>query len=324
MYKLYSKLIFITIISLSSLSILYIGHIYAQTLNGIVITLNPEYPIPGSTVKVTLETYQFDVETAKISWYIDNKLIDEGVGKKTIELKYPDLGVTSKLKVVAAINGDQNYVGGKVFGGATVNLLYEPINSYTPAWYQGGTLPAEGGKVKLYAEAYLYSNKKQIPSENLIYAWTINEEPVPNISGMGKSSPIIDLDPIVGEAYVQLVVKSIDGIYEARTSMRVTPVEPSLKLYYLNDEVFPHFMSYTYKMKRAETVLSAEPFYTTIDKNIKYTWTVNSIPSTNRSKVFSIRRPVSNNGQVDFSLDFNNNDRLFQQGSYNGIISFEK
>ncbi len=305
-------------------SLLYTDIVMAQTVNGIVITTNPEYPIPGSIVKVTLETYQFDVETAKISWYIDNKLIAEGIGKRTIELKYPDLGVTSKLKVVATINGDQNYVGGKVFGGATVNLLYEPVNSYVPVWYQGGTLPSEGGKVKLYAEAYLYNNKKQIPSENLIYNWTINEEPTPNISGMGKNSPIIDLDPIVGEAYVQLTVKSIDGLYEARASTRITPVAPILKVYYLNDEVFPHFMDYTYKMNRAETTLSAEPFYTPIEKNIMYTWTINSIPSTNRTKVFSIRRPVSNNGQVDFSLDFNNNNKLFQQGSHNGIIVFDK
>lgn len=309
-----------TFIFVSFFSSIYIVKAQA-TLSGIVITTTPAYPIPDSNVTVNLETYQFDSDIANIDWYYNDKLIESGIGKKSINIKYPSLGQVAKVRVVARIN-DRNYVGGTQFGGSTVNILYEPINSYTPAWYAGSAIPAEGGKVKLYAEAYLYSNGKIIPRENLIYNWYINEEPQPNISGLGQSSPIIELDPIMGEAYVELKVKSLDGFYETNSSVRITPSAPELLVYYDNHDVFPLIMDYYYTMNANQIIINAEPFNAWIDKNNKYYWTLNGIPANNNSKVLPVRRS-ENKGQVDFNISFENKGILFQSGSQHKIINFE-
>ena len=316
--------IFFIVITISCLSF---NKVYAQSanLNGIVITTDPEYPIPASTVKVKMETYQFDTDVADIVWYYNGKQIDRGIGKKQIEIKYPKLGIIAEIRAVATLGGSggQNFAGGRMLGGSTINLLYTPIDSYKPAWYTGASMPAEGGKVKMYAEAYLYSNGKQIPADNLIYNWNINEDPQSQLSGLGKKTAIIDMDPIVGEAYVTVTVKSIDGLYETKSATRVIPVSPSLYIYYNSNTVFPTHIDYDYTMHSAETMISAEPFNALIDKDIKYSWTVNGLLANSTAKTFIIRRPTVARGQVNMRIDYNNDKKLYQTATYNGVIYFE-
>ena len=270
-----------------------------------------------------METYQFDTDTADISWYYNNKKIDGGIGKKTIEIKYPSLGETADIRVVATVNSSQNYVGGKRLGGATVNLIYQPIDTYTPIWYKGSPLTAEGGKVKLYAEAYLYSNGKRIDTDNLVYNWTINEEPTSEISGLGKNTAIITLDPILGEAFVQLTVKSLDGIFETKTSTRITGNSPTLKLYYNAGNVLPKFLDYSLSMQTGEMSVIAEPFNSLINKGNNYIWVINSVPSSNNTNILTIRRGERTSGTVNFSVNFENKDFLFQGADFSGIIDYK-
>ncbi len=323
--KLYIKSIFV--LSLIIINILYAPiRASAQssaTVSGIVIALDPPFPIPGSSVKVKMETYQFDTDTADISWYYNNKKIDGGIGKKTIEIKYPSLGETADIRVVATVNSSQNYVGGKRLGGATVNLIYQPIDTYTPIWYKGSPLTAEGGKVKLYAEAYLYSNGKRIDTDNLVYNWTINEEPTSEISGLGKNTAIITLDPILGEAFVQLTVKSLDGIFETKTSTRITGNSPTLKLYYNAGNVLPKFLDYSLSMQTGEMSVIAEPFNSLINKGNNYIWVINSVPSSNNTNILTIRRGERTSGTVNFSVNFENKDFLFQGADFSGIIDYK-
>lgn len=296
----------------------------SPTLSGIIINIDPNYPIPGSSVKVKMETYQFDMDTADISWYYNNKKIDGGIGKKTIEIKYPNLGEIADIRVVATINKTTNYVAGKKLGGSTINLIYEPINSYTPIWYRGSAETAEGGKVKLFAEAYLYSNNKRIDSDNLIYNWTINEEPINTISGLGKNTATIDIDPILGEAFVQLTVKSLDGIYENKTSARITANNPTLKVYYNNNDTFPKYLDYTLYMLRNEMIILAEPFNSLIDGSINnYLWTLNGVPSANQTKTLTMRRGENTSGIINFNINFENKDKLFQSAEFKGIIDYK-
>ena len=295
----------------------------SATVNGIVISVDPPYPIPGSIVKIKMETYQFDMETADISWYYNTKKIDSGIGKGAIEIKYPSLGETADIRVVATINSSQNFVGGKRLGGSTVSLIYQPIDTYTPIWYRGAPMTAEGGKVKLYAEAYLYSNGKRIDSANLVYNWTINEEPMSTISGAGKEIAIITLDPILGEAFVQLTVKSLDGVFETKTSTRITGNSPTLKLYYNNSDLLPKHLDYSLSMQIGEMSIIAEPFNSLIDINDNFLWTINSIPSPNRSKILTIRRGDRTAGIVSFGVNFENKNKLFQSGDFSGIIDYK-
>ena len=307
---------------------IYSHHTQAQSanLNGVVINTSPEYPIPSSAVVIKMETYQFDSDIADISWYYNSKLIDRGIGKKQIEIKYPSLGVTAEIRVVATIGGanGQNFTGGRILGGATVNLLYAPIDSYKPIWYAGATYPAEGGRVKMYAEAYLYSGGKSISPDNLIYSWNINEDPQPTISGLGKRSPIIDLDPIVGESYITVTVKSIDGLYETKASTRVIPVSPALHIYHNSSTVYPTHISYDYTMTNAESTLIAEPFNALVDKGMSYFWSVDGLLSTQSNKTFTVRRSERSRGQVNITTIYSNDKKLYQEGKYNGIIYFEK
>ncbi len=319
--------IFVTIFIFLLVECVSLNNTLAQSasLHSVVITIDPEYPIPGSMVKIKFETYQFDTDVADIVWYYNGKPIDKGIGKKQIEIKYPSLGVTAEIRAVATLGGvgGQNFTGGRVLGGSTVNLLYTPIDSYKPVWYGGASYPAEGGQVKMYAEAYLYSEGKQIPTDNLIYNWNINEDPQPSLSGMGKKTAIIEMDPIVGEAYVTVTVKSLDGIYEAKTSARVIPITPSLHIYYNSNTVYPTHVNYDYIMKSAETMLSAEPFNALIDRDMKYSWSVNSILANSTAKTFIMRRPASSHGQVNIHIEYNNDKKLYQTGIYNGVIYFE-
>ena len=319
--------VIISIFIVATIGCLSFDNVYAQSanLNGVIITTDPEYPIPASTVKVKMETYQFDTDVADIVWYYNGKQIDRGIGKKQIEIKYPKLGTVVEIRAVATLGGagGQNFSGGRILGGSTVNLLYTPIDSYSPAWYAGASLPAEGGKVKMYAEAYLYSNGKHIPADNLIYNWNINEEPQSQMSGIGKKTAIIDMDPIVGEAYVTVTVKSLDGLYETKSAARVIPVSPSLYIYINSDTVYPTHVDYDYTMHSAETMMSAEPFNALIDKDIKYSWSINGILANSTAKTFSMRRPAVARGQVNIHIDYNNDKKLYQTATYNGIIYFE-
>lgn len=295
----------------------------AQALNGVVINLNPSYPVPGSVVTANMETYMFDSDIANITWYYDDKKIDSGIGKKSIQIKYPPLGITAKLRVVASINSQQNYVGGKLLGGSTVSLTYAPIDSSAPIWYQGHRDPAEGGKVKMYAEAYLYVNNKLIPSDNLIYNWTIDEEPMQSISGLGKSTPIINLDPVTGEAYIQLTVKSIDGTYEAKTAVRITPKSPSMMIYRYGDEVFPSTIPYFYNTNSRDLTLIAETYNALPSPISSFLWSLGSVPATTRGRVYGLKVETDKSGQINLDIEFTNPSKLFQTATDRHIINFQ-
>lgn len=299
------------------------NHVEAQALNGVVINLDPSYPVPGAMVTANMETYMFDSDIANIVWYYNDKKIDSGIGKKSIQIKYPPLGVTAKLRVVATINNSQNYVGGKLLGGSTVSLTYAPIDSSAPIWYQGPRDAAEGGKVKMYAEAYLFVNGKLIPADNLIYNWTIDEEPMNAISGIGKSTPIINLDPITGEAYIQLTVKSIDGTYEAKTAVRVTPKSPTILIYRYGDEVFPSTIPYFYNTSSRDITLIAETFTALPSPLSSFLWSLGGIPSNSRGRVYSLKVETSKSGQIDLNLEFTNPNKLFQSAEDRHIINFQ-
>jgi hypothetical protein len=71
------------------------------SIGGLELTLSTASPIPGQTVTITARSYTIDINTAKVSWYVDGKLIKSTVGDTVYELKAPALGKKLAIDVTA-------------------------------------------------------------------------------------------------------------------------------------------------------------------------------------------------------------------------------
>ena len=94
---------------LSFLTIFLVGYVllttpctvaFAQSSNTIGITLSPERPRAFQDIEVSIESFALDLQTSSISWTINSKPIEQGLGKTKITFKTGALGSYNRIRAV--------------------------------------------------------------------------------------------------------------------------------------------------------------------------------------------------------------------------------
>ena len=91
----------------------------------------PETPGPSEMVRVSIESYLTDLNKATISWSLNGKVVDRGVGRKSFSFQNGPSGKTTRLTIPITTNAGE-YIT-KEFSGNPVGLtiLWE-ADTYTP------------------------------------------------------------------------------------------------------------------------------------------------------------------------------------------------
>lgn len=285
----------------------------------LTVTLDPETPTPYDKVTVSLSSYSFDVYNSMIIWSIGGKQVTKGMGMKSVTVNTRGIGEAIPVSAQIVTPGGQTVNTSVNVMPQSVDLMWEAIESYTPPFYEGKTLPSEGAAVKVTAVPNLGINGKKIAPENLAYSWYLNDELVENVSGYGKQSAVFKLDYLNPSTSIKVNARSSGGISTEKT-ISITPHEVMPLLYTHDDLLGTDFSNMVNRRLEImnDTTIALEPFYFStkgyLEKSATYDWYLDGLPVTPREKTLLSLRPKENSaGSRTLLIKLSNSSRLLQE-----------
>jgi hypothetical protein len=186
---LFASLFLIFTLHTSLIGMTNIEKVYAADNQGqIIIETDPIAPKPGDNIKIKVVSYSLDADLANIVWQVDGKTVLSGTGATIYKTTVPVSGEQKNVIVQVIDNFGNTYSSVVSLGSISVNLSVESADGYTPAWYKGAKLIGEGSKVRVTANPEFKTKSGNIPNSNLYYSWTVNDNPLDEESGVGRSS----------------------------------------------------------------------------------------------------------------------------------------
>ena len=222
--------------------LLFTVYTYAQSIptgiDSISLTASTDNPTPGQMVTITATSYSFDINSATITWTVDGKRVQKGIGLLTYSAKAPALGKKSIINV-AAVNPDgSNYSNSITLGSGSIDLIIES-DGYTPPFFQGKTPLVFQNIVKVIAIPHLAnSSGKEYDPATLVYNWKKDDGTVlGDQSGYGKQAISLKGNIVPRPFYLIVTATTRDGSAQAQSLIQITPTSPSI-VFYNNDLLY--------------------------------------------------------------------------------------
>lgn len=310
----------------------------AQTASGqssaITLSVSPQTPQPGENVNLTLSSYSLNLDTSKITWYVDGVAGAENIGQKTFTTQAKNSGESTAIRaVVEGTDGSTNEVDQEI-NPAGIDLILEPTG-YVPPFYKGKPLFVSQGSVRLIAIPNVTENGTLVDSSNLIFQWKENGTILESSSGLGQDSVIINGTVPTEDITMDVSIIDSSGTTVAETSKIISASQPKILFYEDNPlygELFNKAITTSgyYLGQKEEVDIDAEPYFFTVatndNSNLNYQWSMNgnSIDTTGGKINQLVLRQTTANlaGTASISLDINDLAQIFQYTSADFSVNF--
>jgi len=272
--------------------------------NGGYLKLTPTYPIPNSTVEVSLELYSVNTSGASIRWFIDG--VENTTVQNNRQIQLPTGSFGSKTRIQAVVtpqNGSPVTVENTLMP-SEIDLIVEG-NTLTPAFYKGRALPAGDEIVAVIAIPHIpgYTN-----SSSLTYTWTLGNTVLFGGPVAGKMRAEFTMPK--SQKYLSVTVANSQGTILGGNTILLKPVRPELYFYEDNPlrGLNERALVGTFSLLGDEATVRAEPYFTSkniFTANSEARWTVNGRLADYGDDVRTItlrKEGGSGEARVDFSL----------------------
>ncbi|MEK7641994.1 MAG: hypothetical protein AAB365_03320 [Patescibacteria group bacterium] len=306
------------------------------TVGGLDVSVSNENPAPGQTVILRARSYTIDINTSVVSWSVNGKQVQSGIGLTTLEIIAPVLGKKFVVTVSAATTEGRTVTASVTIGSGSVDMITE-TDGYAPTFFRGKLGTVYQNTVKVIAVPHLAdADGVEYDPKTLIYQWKKNERVIEEQSGYGKQSVSI-LGDIVPRPYtVSVSVWPRDNSARAQGIAYVTMESPTVG-FYIDDPLYGPLFN---KMIGAvvnigsekETSVLAVPygFNRPISSigSLAFSWVINGIRrdelSSNQSVV--LRAPEGSAGSSSITLGIKNAAKILQgaSGGFSAAFSQEK
>lgn len=268
------------------------------------IVMVPSNPDPGSIVLLEARSFGADLDLANMNWKYNGKVIVSGTGQKKISVTAPLAGQTGIVTLTVSGIGYGATTTSIAIRPASVDLLWEAADAYTPPFYKGKAMFPVNGLVKITAIPAISAPR------NLSYTWSKNGSAEQSSSGYGKSSFVWKHSEFNPKD--QVAVEAKGGLYNGTASITVTPTSPSV-VAYQNKEGFIDYargFGSMITLNQPGAILHFEPYYFSAPRSISSDLTVemtnNNIavggdPRPNEIRVSRPESPVDANLKVAIS-----------------------
>lgn len=258
----------------------------AQLLNSftsIEITLSPEYPQPGQTVRAEVTSSSENVRAFNIIWLLDGEIQEQGAGIASFTFIAGELGDAQNVGVVVESPQGQIYSKTITVQPAQVTLLWE-ANTYTPPFYEGRALYSSGSFITAHAIPRFVDEEGELyDASELIYTWSKNGTVLGSYSGIGRDSLVTQGPKFFGDYILSVEVTTPDNIQVARSAARVATIDPEGKLYEIDPligVVYHRAITNEHEFFGASQFeVQAEPFFMDVsqanDTSLLYEWSIN-------------------------------------------------
>lgn len=314
--------VFVTALAVAAGTFAYAGLVHGQAQDPIQFIIAPDTPGPNEPVVIQLEGVGTFLGTSNISWSLNGSVEKSGAGERTFSFTTGALGSRSTVRVVID-SGSQGLITRTLtFSPSLVNMLWE-ADTTVPPLYKGKALYSAGSKLTVLAFPVVYSGSSRVAASALTFQWFLNDEPLVNQSGRGKSAITFFGDQLRTEEVV-----TVDVYYGntkvARGTATIVATAPEIVFYeqsplrgVLYEEALPGAIA----LQEKEISVKAEPFYFSRNAQssgaLSYSWLLNgtetSGPDASRG-VLTLRQAGSGTGSalIEASLQNNANDQFVQ------------
>lgn len=294
----------------------------------IEFTIEPSFPKPESDVKVTLEAYGMDLNTANIAWIVNGKTAKEGVGEKTFSLKAGKEGSVTKVEASIETQDGQTVKKQFYINPQTVDIIWE-ARTYTPPFYKGRSAYTPQEKIVFAAMPNLTTvNGSPISPRQTIYKWIKDDTVLGSLSGYGRSSYLYG-GSVLGIPVNVTVEASAETGQAARAHVTISPTAAEVGFYEDSPSLgilFNREISSGLNLTGAkEKSIAVYPYYFGVsgvsDSRLSYTWTMNGarLEATKDQSRMTFRNEGNENGVATIGMIINN-DTNFLQGAIGGTV----
>lgn len=211
---------------------LWCSFAFAQTISqDASITLIPSNPKPGQVLTAQLESFDVDLSKSLITWNYNGKKIESGIGKTVVSVTAPSTSTQVVLSAIAT--GQEGVVQASIsIWPASVDLIWEAADAYTPPFYKGKALAPINGLIKVAAIPHISAPR------NSSFSWEKDTSALPLQSGTNKNSVSFIADPLNTNEEVSVTVRG--GTFSASNTLTI-PTRPPAIVAYRKKEGFIDF-----------------------------------------------------------------------------------
>jgi hypothetical protein len=305
----------------------FVPTIHAQT-EALNINVLPKYPGPFERVSISIEDFSRDLNKVDVSWTVDGKPLQHGVGLKRIQLNTGALGTATNVSI---------NMGGLVrqitLRPTIVDLLWQ-ADTYTPPFYKGKALHSNQDPVLVEAEPFFVDSKgtRSNPA-NLIYRWKEDGQVNAALSGFGKKTFRITPSIIPKPINVEVEVMSSDDTYHSIASINIPNSSPEV-VFYENKPLYVidftrSFNDGDFNIAGSESKVVATPYFFSNEQKdlgqLSSSWRLNNAPINEPGNEVILRKPENGGGVRSLiSLNIKNLERFMQTADGSFYATFDK
>lgn len=302
----------------------------AQTpasIDSIEIRVTPEKPAPGQSVTIKVESFLTDLNRATISWIVDGKTIDAGLGKTSFTTNAPQNGRKSTVTIIIKTSEGRELRRNVPLQPADVSIAYESIG-YLPPTYKGGSIPAYQSSVKFVAVPEFYTTAGiKIDPETLVYTWKKGSTVLGNDSGYGKQSLVIKGGVIPEPTTVSVSVQSKDAKINGEAAVRIDFNAPEIQFYKedpLYGVLYNHAFRNSEPLTNNEFKIMSAPYY--FEDTGSFVWTINGVerPDLSSQKSITFRNNGTREGKSIIGLEVRGVKNILQSAQKDFEVYFNK
>lgn len=289
--------------------------------------VRPENPGPNELVGVNIENYSQNLDAIEITWLLDGKVQQKGVGLKTFQFKTKGLGSVSTVKISASAFSKEISI--RPTG---LDILWQ-TNNYVPPFYKGKSLYTYQSLAQVVTmPSFVTSSGAMIDPKTLIYKWSLNGVILGNYSGYGKNVLPTGGWVLAKPLTVDVEVSSKDGIFKKTGSITLFGSLPQILIYEnhpLYGIMYNKAISTEFPLKNKEVSLSVAPYFFNTNKKdnplLLYKWQMNGQTIPNQTNPYSLvlRKPDGQgNGEAQVGLSIQKTDDTLQYADFSTKINF--
>ncbi len=299
------------------------------------VTVLPKNPGPREVVNMSVRSGFFDIYSAQIVWKVNNVTEKEGLGINTFSFITGNYGDQSVIELIITPPAGDAFSTYYVFSPASVDLIWQ-ARTYTPPLSKLKPLMTNQSKVTLVAIPKLYNIQGiEIPKEQLIFTWNVNNRPIPNGQGLGKYFMDVTGGFIYDTEKVSVTVTDRDRTVSATKTITIQSQKPIISLY----ELHPLFgvlreqnlNNSLYPLQDREISIIAEPLYVHLDPGrmfprADYAWSINGkkVSQESSNGVLTLRNETGEAGQSRIDLSLTVPGKTLQTGKATMGITFDE
>lgn len=302
----------------------------AVSQSSILVNISPENPAPNEDFSITLNSYASNLDSVLISWSVDGKVVSSGIGKKSFSYKAPSAG--SESSIVATVSLPDGSIDKRItIRPASVTMLWQANDSYTPPFYKGKALPTPGSEIKIVAMPEIKNGSQITDPKNMTYAWKKDYTNNVDGSGYGRNYFLYVNDYLEDSGTISVIASTVDQKYSSQASIDVPTSEAKI-VFYKNDAkfgtVWEHALADGHRVIDSEIVEASPYFISPQDIRIPFlvfNWYINNtqipVPAFKKN-IMPLKVQAGTSGTSILKLEIESTDKIFSNTSSQINVNF--